>query len=206
LSAVRFPGAIFHRHSLVGAEVLPRSGIWPRGEETPVVFPPEKSAPVRRAEMATARAEPREPRPVAPEPAPPAPLLAAARTLANQGKLAEATAACDQLLAWHKLEPAAHYLRAVIFEERSEPENAIAALRKALYLEPEVVVAHWHLGNLMRARERWTEAERHFENALALLRRRPADEVIPETDGLTAGSMIEMITSAQAAGSVLRTK
>lgn len=209
LSAVRFPGAIFHRKGQDRAEASSRPEILLRTEESPVMSQPERIVPVRRVESAPIPAGPPiAPRPVAPEPAPSAPvqLLAAARALANQGKLGEATAACDQLLALHKLEPAAHYLRAVIFEENGEPENAVAALRNALYLEPEFVVAHWQLGNSMRAQERWTEADRHFENALALLRRRPADEMIPETEGLTAGAMIEMIISVQAAGSALRTK
>ncbi|MEK7437340.1 MAG: hypothetical protein AAB150_10685, partial [Pseudomonadota bacterium] len=45
---------------------------------------------------------------------------------------------------------------------------------------------------------RQREARRHFGNALALLRACPADAVLPEADGLSAGRLVEIIASVQA--------
>ena len=66
---------------------------------------------------------------------------------------------------------------------------------RALYLDPDFVLAHFGLGNLRLAQGRQREAERHFRNTLALLQRHPRDEPLPESDGLSAGRLVEIITS-----------
>ncbi len=117
------------------------------------------------------------------------------RALANQGQLSEARAWCDRWLAADKLDAAGHYLRAVILQELGEYDAARQALQRAVYLRPEQVLAHFALGNLARSTGSATEAERHFRNALRLLKSLPPDETLPESDGLTAGRLTEIITS-----------
>jgi len=118
-----------------------------------------------------------------------------ARALANQGQLSEARAWCDRWLAADKLDASAHYLRAVILQELGEHDAAGQALQRAVYLRPEQVLAHFALGNLARSTGSSTEAGRHFRNALRLLKSQPPDEPLPESDGLTAGRLTEIITS-----------
>jgi chemotaxis protein methyltransferase CheR len=57
------------------------------------------------------------------------------------------------------------------------------------------VLAHFALGNLHQSQGRYREAERYFGNVLLLLRRHPQDEILPEADGLTAGRLVEIVTS-----------
>lgn len=141
----------------------------------------------------------------APDATPAAPLhepqemMRRARAEANQGHLAEALLWCDRLVSNDKLNPAAHYLRATILQERGQAEEATATFQRVLYLDPEFVLAHFALGNLARARKQLRTAHRHFANALALLRRRPPDEILPESDGLTAGRLSEIVTALTAA-------
>jgi chemotaxis protein methyltransferase CheR len=45
--------------------------------------------------------------------------------------------------------------------------------------------------------DRYREADRHFGNALALLSLHPHDELVPESNGLTAGRLTDIITSAR---------
>ena len=118
-----------------------------------------------------------------------------ARALANQGRLAEALRWCDRWVRTDKLDAAGHYLRAVIFQELGDPEEARRSLQRALYLDPKLILGHFALGNLARARDRDGEAERHFANALLLLRGCAEGEILPESDGLTAGRLAEIITS-----------
>jgi len=47
------------------------------------------------------------------------------------------------------------------------------------YLRPDFALAHFALGNLARAEVRNTEANRHYANALHLLRGCPPDELLP---------------------------
>ncbi len=118
-----------------------------------------------------------------------------ARALANQGELADALAWCERWIAADKLDPAGHYLRAVVLLERGDPEQARVSLQRALYLHPDFVLAHFTLGNLARSRGKSGEARKHFANALDLLRRCQPDDLLPESDGLTAGRLTETLTS-----------
>jgi len=117
------------------------------------------------------------------------------RALANQGKLAEALAWCQRWLAADKMNPVGHYLCAAVLLEQGDPEQARRALQRAVYLAPDFVLAHFVLGNVARTRGKIGEANRHFENARALLGRLQPDDLLAESDGLTAGRLAEAIAA-----------
>lgn len=119
-----------------------------------------------------------------------------ARKLANEGRLAEALAACDRAISADKLAPSHYYLRGLILEEHGEPEGAAAALRSALYLDPQFVLAHFALGNLLRREGRAPEAARSFENARALLRERDPNAVLADAEGLSASRLLALLDSS----------
>ena len=118
-----------------------------------------------------------------------------ARSLANQGKLADALSWCERWIAADKLDAAAHYLRAVALLEQGDAVQARTSLQRALYLDPGFVLAHFALGNLERGRGKIREADKHFTNALHLLRQCQPSDPLPESDGLTAGRLVETINS-----------
>lgn len=124
-------------------------------------------------------------------------LCRTARFYANQGQLTEAIAWCEKAIAADKLNPATHYLLATIRQEQGESEAAAQSLMRALYLDPDFVLAHFALGNLRLAQGRHREAQRHFDNAQALLHTHPQDEILPESEGLTAGRLGEIIASVR---------
>ena len=115
-----------------------------------------------------------------------------ARIYANQGKLAEALAWCDKAIAVDKMAARAHYLRATILQEQSSIAEALLALRHAVYAEPQFVLGHFALGNLTLKHGKPKESRKHFENALLLLAQYRPEEIVPESDGLSAGRLIEM--------------
>lgn len=117
------------------------------------------------------------------------------RALADQGKLTDALTCCDRWVASDKLDSSAHYLRAIVLQELGDGEQARHSLQRALYLDPQFVLAHFALGNLARGCGKTAEANKHFANALRLLGDAQPDEVIPESDGLTAGRLHEIIGS-----------
>jgi chemotaxis protein methyltransferase CheR len=122
-----------------------------------------------------------------------------AHSYANSGKLTEAVSWCEKAIAADKLNPAAHYLLATIFQELGHSKKAQQSLRQTLYLNPDFVLAHFTLGNLCMAHHQYREAERHFDNALTLLCQQPNDELLPESNGLTAGRVRDIITSIRSA-------
>ena len=121
-----------------------------------------------------------------------------ARACADEGRLAEAIEWCDKAIAVDKLNPAHYYLLAVICQEQGQSGTAERSLGRALYLEPDFALAHFALGNLCLSGGRQREARRHFGNALTLLRACPVDALLPESDGLSAGRLVEIIASVQA--------
>ena len=123
-----------------------------------------------------------------------------ARALANQGRLGEALAWCDRWIAVDKVDPAGHYLRAAVLLEHGPEQEARRSLQRAVYLEPGFVLAHFALGNLSRSGGREQEALKHFANTRQLLAGLPADAVLPESDGLTAGRLTEIVAAMTAEG------
>jgi len=121
----------------------------------------------------------------------------AARDCANRGQLDEAAAWCREAIAADKLNPAAYYLLATVQQEQEQNAAAMQSLQRALYLDPDFVLAHFALANLCRSQGRQREAQRHFDNAQTLLRTHQQDEILPESEGLTAGRLGEIIASMQ---------
>jgi len=117
------------------------------------------------------------------------------RELANQGRLAEALVLADQLVLAEKMNPVAHYLRAMIVLEQGALPEASKALQRAIYLDHNFVIAHFALGNLARGAGRLKAADKHFVNALQLLDRYQQDDLLPESEGMTAGRLAEIINT-----------
>lgn len=115
------------------------------------------------------------------------------RSLANQGKLAEALALCETAIASDKMNPGLHFLCAVILQELDRIEEEAASLKHTLYLDPDFVPAYYSLGNLMLRQGNVPAAQKYFDNALTLLNALGHEDLLPGTEGLTAGRLREII-------------
>jgi chemotaxis protein methyltransferase CheR len=124
------------------------------------------------------------------------------RALANRGSLADALVLCDEAIAADKLDAGMYYLRATILQELNHEDEAIAALKRALYIDPDFVLAHFALGNLAMRKGDVRKARRSFENVLALLTARQEEEILPEAEGLTVGRFREIIHATMQMGAL----
>jgi chemotaxis protein methyltransferase CheR len=115
------------------------------------------------------------------------------RIRASGGSLADARDLCKSAIASDKLNAGYHYLLAMIQIELGREPEAIASLQHTLYLDPEFVLAHFGLGTIALGLGKLREARRHFENAQSALGRYGNEEILPESEGITAGRMAEMI-------------
>lgn len=118
-----------------------------------------------------------------------------ARAFANQGKLAEAKTWCDKAIAAKKLDAGLHYLLATILLEQNQPDAASASLKRSLYLEPKFALAHFALGHLALRQGKNKEASKHLHNALAVLNAHSLEDMLPHSEGITAGRLAEVIRS-----------
>jgi len=207
-TAVTFPDAIVYRKD---AERLKTAPSHPK--TSPVVSTPALSSPVARTARKTLRAPvasalrsgslpPRnaDTRHEAVDADAAREMNRTVRKLADEGRLAEALACCDDALAMSKLSVDLHYLRAMILQELYRDEEAKSSLKHALYLEPNYLLAHFALGNLMRRQGDARTARRCFLNVLSLLTDCHEEEVLSESDGMTAGRFREIIHATLAMG------
>lgn len=119
--------------------------------------------------------------------------LRGARRLANLGKLAEARYWCGKSLEADPLLAEGHHCRALIALEEGEAELAKDHLRKALYLEPNHLAAHFSLATLHRRLGENQKALLHGRLAIRLASSLPPEQTVPEADGLAAGRIVTML-------------
>ncbi len=133
-----------------------------------------------------------------------------AQELANAGNLPAALACSERWIAADKVDPAAHYLQAMILQEQGQRGPARRAFERAIYLEPDFVLAHFALGNLARVEARASDADRYFRTTLRLLGVRAPDQILPHSDGMTVLQLAEIAaellrpTAAPALGEEVR--
>ena len=117
-----------------------------------------------------------------------------AKVLANQGKLEEARGCCEEAVSADKCNARLHYLlAATILEEQKKVEEAGASLKKALYLDRNFVLAHFTLANLSLRAGKTADGRKHFGHAAEILSGYKPDDIIPESEGITAGRLAEII-------------
>lgn len=124
------------------------------------------------------------------------------RALADQGKLNEALALCAEALAADKLDPGLHFLRASILQELNRIDEAGVSLKRTLYLDQNFLLAHFALGNLGLRQGKARAAKKHFENVLTLLKENRPEDILPESEGLTAGRFREIILASMEIGAL----
>lgn len=115
------------------------------------------------------------------------------RVLANQGRLEEAFGFCEEAVSADKCNARLHYLLATILEEQKQVEEARVSLKKALYLDRNFVLAHFALANLSLRAGKAANARKHFSNVTEILSGYKPDDIIPESEGITAGRLAEII-------------
>ncbi len=116
-----------------------------------------------------------------------------ARSYANLGKLDEALAWAEKTIATDKLNSDYHYLHGTILQEQGRVDTAVMSLRRAVFLEPNLVVAHFALGNIARQQRKPKEADRHYRTALKILGNYDEQAPVPASEGMTAGRLMNMI-------------
>ena len=92
--------------------------------------------------------------------------LADAGRLATEGKLGEALAAYDQVIATHPAVAEAHFNRSIVLQRQGRADDAATGFRTALQLRPGWPAAMLAIGRLVFLRYRYREAEAWFQRAV----------------------------------------
>jgi chemotaxis protein methyltransferase CheR len=75
--------------------------------------------------------------------------------------------------------------------------EAEKALRRALFLDRDFAMAHFHLGLLLAAWDRRAPAIRALDNAARLAQGLPSEALLPEGDGVSARDLVTMVRHAR---------
>jgi chemotaxis protein methyltransferase CheR len=119
--------------------------------------------------------------------------LALIRRLADEGGWSDAAQRCENLLEHDRLNPVAHFYRALIMEQTSRRADAEQSFRRALYLDRGFVLAHYHLALLLDRSGRRESAIQSLRNVETLLARMDTNAEIGDADGLTVDDLSGLV-------------
>ncbi|MBE9467467.1 MAG: chemotaxis protein CheR [Bacteroidetes bacterium] len=117
------------------------------------------------------------------------------RAYANLGKLNEALKLCKKSISSNKLNYKTHYLYATILQENNMENEAEAILKKVINLNPNFVLSYYSLGMIFLRNNNVTDTTKCFEKILSIIHTYSQDEILPESEGLTAGRFREIINA-----------
>ena len=118
------------------------------------------------------------------------------RAYANQGMLVSAIRLCEKAIAADKLNPSLHYLYAAILQENNQWDEAVTSLKRAIFLDSNFVLSYYSLGKIYQRLGNVQSANKCTENVLTILNTCNPDEILFESEGLTAGRFKEIIIAA----------
>jgi chemotaxis protein methyltransferase CheR len=98
---------------------------------------------------------------------------------------------CLQLTGRHSLSAELHYLQAALLLESNRDVEAVQSVRRVLYLDRSMTIAHFLLGSILQRRGDLDEALRAFRNAAQLCETRPAQEVVALSEGETVSQLAQ---------------
>jgi chemotaxis protein methyltransferase CheR len=113
----------------------------------------------------------------------------AVRARTNAVPVRSAETECRAALLRHPLSAELHYLHALTLLELSQRPSAAEALRRAIYLDPGLAIAHFTLGAVLRSLEDMSGAERAYRNAAQRCQLRPEGEPVPCAREISAGGL-----------------
>lgn len=185
LAAVQLPGTVAYRPP--GSEVPPPPPPAPS-------FDPPAPAPEHRpsARLPTARRMAKAAPVPAPAPPPIEKIVEQVRARADAGDLDGAALKCAEGLALARESAVLHFYDGIIRQSRDQLKEAEAAFRRALYLDGEFVMAHYHLGLLLRAVGRAADGRRSITVAAKISGTMSPDARLREGAGLTAGGLRDL--------------
>lgn len=119
-----------------------------------------------------------------------------ARAYANQGHWSQARHWADKAIARDALSLEAYYTLALICEHEGDSEQAIIYLKKVIYLGQEEPLPHFNLATLYKKRGQIAAARRAFNNVIRILEQRPGEEIIPDSGGDNATTLLQITQRA----------
>lgn len=111
---------------------------------------------------------------------------------ANSGLLTDGEKVIAKIMETNHATPEMYYIYATFLNEQHNLEKTEQNLKKAIYLNHKHVLSHLMLGNVFKKNGKRNLAIKHYETTLALLSEYNENEIVPESEGMTAGRIKEL--------------
>ena len=122
-------------------------------------------------------------------------VLATIKAVANARGSAAAEALAAQAVMRHPTSPDLRYLRAMLLVDLRRDDEAVAEIRRVLFLDRGLVAAHLLLGSILRRRQDLTGAARAFRAVVRLCADLPPDAAVALAENESAGRLAEIAAS-----------
>lgn len=119
-------------------------------------------------------------------------LLLMAKIEVARGHLRSARKLALEVTTLDRLNISAYYLLSAIHQGLNDNDKAIECLKKTIYLDKGFIGGHFSLGCLYKKGNQTALANKAFKNVVKLMVGRPKDEIVPETNGITYGKLLEV--------------
>lgn len=117
------------------------------------------------------------------------------RSIADRGAVEEAEREALAMTMRFPLSADIHFIRAVLLVSTGRDDEALEVLRKVIYLDGELAIAHFLTGVVLQRRGAVTDAMRAYRNAEMICARHSRDEAVPLADGEIYESLLAAIQS-----------
>jgi chemotaxis protein methyltransferase CheR len=120
-------------------------------------------------------------------------LLQDASKMLAANKLKEAESLLKQYLAAHQTDAKAYFLLGLVNEVNENIETAHNCLKKAVFLQPDYLEAHFILANVYKKLQEEKKARLHFQKVIKLTANiSNLKQIVPGTNGLTYAHLKEV--------------
>jgi chemotaxis protein methyltransferase CheR len=120
-----------------------------------------------------------------------------AKIFASKLRFPEAERWIDVAIASRELAPEAHYLRGIVLQEQKRFEEALEAFRRSVFLDQTFALGHFAAAGAFARTGQTARAQKSLATVAELLSGKPADQQLPEGDGLTVGRLQELVALQQ---------
>jgi len=119
-------------------------------------------------------------------------LLESIHQLSSGGDLLSALTWTESAIDLHPIEEALYYIKANILQELGANAQAILALKQAIFLKSDFVMAHFCMFNLLSQSGKPDQAIKHLDNAILALEKFLPTQIVPYSDHLSAGEFLQI--------------
>jgi chemotaxis protein methyltransferase CheR len=120
-------------------------------------------------------------------------IIAEVQSLSDLGNLEAGLQACAEAIRHHPTEPRLYFYEGLIRRARAEDARSEDCLKKALFLDRNYIMAHYHLGLIQLHRGNQAGGRRHLANAARLSLALAGETDLVDGDGIKPDTLVDLV-------------